>query len=195
MTDSDVDLKKVHSIIFITRRADVVPPVAKLSPEFAAAVFMLGESIETSAGDPTMAGRAIRVVGTNPFIVGSEAEEGNIFLSILRQNPGIQCYMMNTGNVGTKQGNLGEKIQVRDSVGIIEMIARDEIKWKEDSFWGYQVPEEVPGIDYARFELDNYYQPSETQVLQEALRKERIDWLERFKDLDPAIIDAIRGGA
>ena len=31
---------------------------------------MLGESIETSAGDPTKAGQAKREVGTNPFIVG-----------------------------------------------------------------------------------------------------------------------------
>ncbi len=193
-TDTDVDLKQVQAIVFIVRRRDVVPPVARLNPAFGAAAFMLGESIETSAGDPTMAGRAIRVVGTNPFIVGSEAEEGNIFLSILRQNPAIKCYMMNTGNVGATEGTAGENITVRDSVKIIEMIARDQIKWHPDPFWGYEVPEEVPGIDYARFDLRNFYQPEEIQTLEEALRKERIEWLERFEELDPAIIDAIRGG-
>jgi len=193
-TSSDIDMPRVDSIVFITRRRDVVPPVARLSPEFAAAAFMLGESIETSAGDPTSAGRAIRVVGTNPFIVGSEAEEGNIFLSILRSNPHIKCYMMNTGNVGATEGLAGENITVRDSVRIIEMIARDEIRWKEDPFWGYEVPEEVPGMDYQRFELRNFYQPDEIQSLQLALRNERLEWLQRFEDLDPAIIDAIRGG-
>jgi phosphoenolpyruvate carboxykinase (ATP) len=194
-TDTSVDLQEVKAIVFITRRRDVVPPVARLNPEFAAAAFMLGESIETSAGDPTMAGRAIRVVGTNPFIVGSEAEEGNIFLSILKKNPQIRCYMMNTGNVGATEGNAGENITVRDSVRIIEMIARDRIKWKEDPFWGYEIPEEVPGMDFARFDLRNFYQPSEIQALEEALRKERIEWMERFEELDPSIIDAIRGGA
>ncbi len=84
---------------------------------------------------------------------------------------------------------------MRDSVRIIEMIARDRIKWKEDPFWGYEVPEEVPGMDFARFDLRNFYQPSEIQALEEALRKERIEWMERFEDLDPSIIDAIRGSA
>lgn len=193
-TDDNIDLPSVHNIVFITRREDVVPPVARLSPEFGAAAFMLGESIETSAGDPTMAGRAIRVVGTNPFIVGSEAEEGNIFLSILRRNPEIQCYMINTGRMGATEGLAGENITVRDSVKIIEMIARDEIRWKEDAFWGYEVPEEIPGMEYARFELKNFYQPAEIDSLKEALRKERVEWLERFEGLDPDIINAIRGG-
>lgn len=193
-TDGSIDLPRVRNIVFITRRTDVVPPVARLSPEFGAAAFMLGESIETSAGDPTMAGRAIRVVGTNPFIVGSEAEEGNIFLSILRNNPDIRCYMMNTGNVGATEGSAGEKITVRDSVKIVEMIARDEIRWKEDAFWGYEVPEEVPGINYERFELENFYQPDEIDSLKGALRKERLEWLQRFEDLDPDIINAVRGG-
>jgi phosphoenolpyruvate carboxykinase (ATP) len=193
-TDDQIDLSKVHNIVFITRRRDVVPPVARLSPEFGAAAFMLGESIETSAGDPTMAGRAIRVVGTNPFIVGSEAEEGNIFLSILRKNPDVRCYMMNTGRVGATEGSSGENITVRDSVKIIEMIARDEITWKEDAFWGYEVPEEVPGMDYGRFELGNFYQRSEIDSLKESLRGERLEWMERFDGLDEDILNAIRGG-
>jgi phosphoenolpyruvate carboxykinase (ATP) len=193
-TDDQIDLPKVHNIVFITRRQDVVPPIAKLSPEFGAAAFMLGESIETSAGDPTMAGRAIRVVGTNPFIVGSEAEEGNIFLSIIRRNPDINCYLMNTGRVGATEGLAGENISIRDSVKIIEMIARDEIKWTENAFWGYEVPEEIPGMDYARFDLNNFYQPNEIYPQKEALRNERIEWLERFEGLDPDIVNALRGG-
>jgi phosphoenolpyruvate carboxykinase (ATP) len=193
-TDDQIDLPHVNNIVFITRREDVVPPVARLSPEFGAAAFMLGESIETSAGDPTMAGRAIRVVGTNPFIVGSEAEEGNVFLSILRNNPDIQCYMINTGRMGATEGLAGENISVRDSVKIIEMIGRDEIKWVKNEFWGYEVPEEMPGMDCSRFDLMNFYQPSEKSSLKEALRKERIEWLERFEGLDPVIVNAIRGG-
>ncbi len=192
-TDGSIDLPRVKNIVFITRRNDVVPPIARLSTEFGAAAFMLGESIETSAGDPTMAGRAIRVVGTNPFIVGSEAEEGNIFLSILRKNPDIRCYMMNTGSVGATEGSAGEKIAVRDSVKIIEMIARDRIRWKEDPFWGYEVPEEVPELNYERFDLSNFYQPDEIASLEGALRKERLEWLQRFEDLDPEIIEAVKG--
>ncbi|GAH23189.1 unnamed protein product, partial [marine sediment metagenome] len=159
-TDDTIDLEKVNFVIFITRRSDILPPVARLSPEWAAAAFMLGESVETSAGDPTQAGKALRVVGTNPFIVGSEEEEGNTFLSILRNNPDIQCFLLNTGKVGG--ADRGQKITVKDSVKIVEMLARGEITWQEDDYWGYEVPVRIPGIDLVRFDLGCYY--SEEQI-------------------------------
>ena len=52
-TGDGIDLPKANKIVFITRRNDVVPVCARLTAEQAAAYFMLGESIETSAGDPT----------------------------------------------------------------------------------------------------------------------------------------------
>jgi len=186
-TDGSIDIEKVHNIVFITRHYHTVPPVMKLSPEWGAAAFMLGESIETSAGDPTQAGKSKRVVGTNPFIVGSEADEGNIFLNLLRKNPDIQCYLLNTGWVGGD--HRGVKISVKDSARIIEMIARDAIKWKQDPFWGYEVPDEIPGLDMDRFELENFYPPDEIERANHELREERREWLAAFDDLDPAIVN------
>jgi phosphoenolpyruvate carboxykinase (ATP) len=188
-TDGSVDLDTVHNIIFITRHFHIVPPVMKLSPEWGAAAFMLGESVETSAGDPTQAGKSKRVVGTNPFIVGSEADEGNIFLDVLRKNPTIQCYLLNTGWVGGE--HRGVKISVKDSARIIEMIARDTITWKPDEFWAYEVPEEVPGLDMERFDPQNFYPADEIDRANRELRDERRDWLQGFKDLDPNIVDAL----
>ncbi len=101
-TDDSVDLDRVDMIFFITRRETIVPPVARLSTEQAAAFFMLGESILTSAADPTKAGQSVREVGTNPFIVGPKGEEGNIFYTILKDNPHIQCFLLNTGGFGGK---------------------------------------------------------------------------------------------
>lgn len=86
--------------MFITRRNTIVPIVSKLTPEQAAA-FMLGESIETTASDPCRAGESVRVVGTNPFIIGDETKEGHIFYRLLKRNGDkIQCYLLNTGGVG-----------------------------------------------------------------------------------------------
>ena len=188
-TDNKVDVDNVNNIIFITRRNDVVPPVARLNAEQGAAAFMLGESIETSAGDPTQAGKPLRVVGTNPFIVGSEAEEGNIFLDILRRNPSIRCYIMNTGRVGGDQR--GEKITIRDSVKIIENIARGTISWKKDPYWGHDVPESMPDLDMERFNLLNPYTKDRVIELNDGLRDERMEWISRFDDLDPDIIKSI----
>jgi len=188
-TDDQIDLEKVDFVIFITRRPDILPPAMRLSPEWAAAAFMLGESVETSAGDPAEAGKLRRVVGTNPFIIGSEAEEGNTFLSILRNNPGIRCFTLNTGMVGGAAR--GQKITVKDSVKILEMIARNEIVWKKDEFWGYDVPVQIPGIDLNRFNLDNYYSKEQIQKLSEDLKQQRLEWLSQFKRLDKDILKAI----
>ena len=189
-TDNQVDLGKVDFIIFITRRHDILPPIVRLSQEWAAAAFMLGESVETSAGDPAEAGKSLRVVGTNPFIVGSLAEEGNMFLHILRENPDIQCFILNTGNVGGMVR--GQKITIKDSVKIIEMIARDKIKWGKDDFWGYEVPLEIPGVELARFDLKNYYSDDQVEQLSDQLKRERLSWLSQFPGLNQDIMVAIK---
>jgi len=188
-TDQSIDIETTHNMVFITRHYHIVPPVMKLSPEWGAAAFMLGESVETSAGDPTQAGKPKRVVGTNPFIVGNEADEGNIFLNTLRRNPGMECYLLNTGWVGGE--HRGVKISVKDSARIIEAIARGTITWKPDEFWGYEVPEHVPGLDMARFDPDNFYAPDEIDRANRELRDERRRWLASFNDLDPSIANAL----
>ena len=188
-TDGEIDLEKVDYMVFITRHYDIMPPVVRLSPEWAATAFMLGESIETSAGDPTQAGKALRVVGTNPFIVGEEEEEGNILISLLRNNPGIQCFILNTGKVGGE--DRGQKITHKDSLKILEMIARDKIVWKKDEFWGYEVPAHIPEVDLSRFDLSNYYTEEQVQKLSEDLKRERLEWLSQFHGLGSEIINAL----
>ena len=183
-TDDKIDLPNLSILVFITRRDDVVPPIAKLTPLQAAAFFVLGESIETSAGDPTQAGKSKRVVGTNPFIVGSEAEEGNIFYDIIKGLPNLQCFVMNTGHIG---GPTGEKITVKDSTEIIKQIAKDKMSWTKDPFWGYLVPSNIEGIDYSRFDLKKFYTESEILDLNKKLLEERVEWLNKFPDLNPDI--------
>ena len=189
-TDKQVDLGKVDFIIFITRRHDILPPIIRLNQEWAAAAFMLGESVETSAGDPAEAGKSRRVVGTNPFIIGSLAKEGNMFLHILKENPDIQCFLLNTGHVGGM--DRGQKITIKDSVKIMEMIAKDRITWGKDDFWGYEVPLEIPGVELDRFDLKNYYSDSQIEEVSEQLKRERLNWLAQFPSLSLDIMQAIK---
>jgi phosphoenolpyruvate carboxykinase (ATP) len=194
-TGDGIDLPKANKIVFITRRNDIVPVCARLTPEEAAAYFMLGESIETSAGDPTKAGQAKREVGTNPFIVGPEAEEGNRLLSILRENPDMQAYILNTGSIGAdeKKNDPGEKITIRVSTEIMKQIAKEGIRWERDEDWGYEVPVDVPGIDLERYTPETRYSDEEYSARVARLRAERREWLAKFPGLDPAIPDAIEG--
>jgi phosphoenolpyruvate carboxykinase (ATP) len=189
-TDDEIDLPKVDYMVFITRRYDIMPPVVRLTPEWAAAAFMLGESVETSAGDPSQAGKSLRVVGTNPFIVGSHEEEGNAFLRILRHIPDVQCFILNTGKVGGT--DRGQKITVFDSAKILEMLARDNIIWEKDEFWGYDVPVKIPGVDLNRFDLGNFYSKAQIRELSEDLKRERLEWLARFPGLDTDITSVIK---
>ncbi|MHB8156436.1 MAG: phosphoenolpyruvate carboxykinase (ATP) [Desulfocucumaceae bacterium] len=190
-TNGDIDLKKAHRIIFITRRNDIVPPVAKLTPRQGAAYFMLGESIETSAGDPAMAGQSKREVGTNPFIVGPEAEEGNRLLDILNNNPDMECFLLNTGSVGVGLGSPGSKITIGISTGILRAIASGSISWKDDPDWGYLVPDKIPGIDLRPYSPELYYNPGEYRQLVNKLRRERIEWLSKYQGLKREIIETI----
>jgi phosphoenolpyruvate carboxykinase (ATP) len=146
--------------------------------------------VETSAGDPSQAGKSLRVVGTNPFIVGSHEEEGNTFLRILRHNPEIQCFILNTGKVGGI--DRGQKITVLDSVKILEMLARDEISWCRDEFWGYEVPVKIPGVELSRFDLSNFYSKEQIEQRSEDLKRERLEWLARFPNLDKDIISVLK---
>jgi hypothetical protein len=54
------------------------------------------------------------------------------------------------------------------------MIARDKIVWKKDDFWGYEVPEYIPGLDISRFDLNNYYPQEKIISLSNSLKKK--DW-------------------
>ncbi|MFH1285806.1 MAG: phosphoenolpyruvate carboxykinase (ATP) [Candidatus Micrarchaeota archaeon] len=154
--ENSIDLEYVDAIFFITRRNSIIPAITKLvSPEQAAAFFVLGESVHSSAStsDPNKIGQSIRCVGTNPFIVGSEAEEGNIFLEMIesinseRQKAGkqeLEIYLLNTGSVGAvSPQDKGIKLTIEDSVNSIKAIAKGGVEWVLDEQWGYMVPKEL----------------------------------------------------
>ncbi|MGZ8662661.1 MAG: phosphoenolpyruvate carboxykinase (ATP), partial [Actinomycetota bacterium] len=57
----------VDYLLILNRNQDIIPSVARLDQEQAAAYFMLGETTGTSAGGAAEAGKFLRVPGTNPF--------------------------------------------------------------------------------------------------------------------------------
>jgi phosphoenolpyruvate carboxykinase (ATP) len=189
--DDSIDLDGLDIMVFITRRKTIVPPLARLSPAQAAAFFMLGESVETSAGDPAQAGKPLRVVGTNPFIIGPFDEEGNRFMEILEANRGVGCYLMNTGSFGAGPGKEGIKITVYDSARMLAEVARGAVRWKSDPDWGYDVASRCGDLDMGRFEPSAHYPAGEYSALTEALRNERREWLAQFPGLRKEIREAI----
>ncbi|MFP4627096.1 MAG: phosphoenolpyruvate carboxykinase (ATP) [Natronomonas sp.] len=181
--DEDIDLERVDQVFFITRNP-VMPPVAKLAPEAAAAAFMLGESIETSAGDPSRAGESVRVVGTNPFIVGSKGEEGNRFRNLVEALD-VDCFVLNTGCLGASSKDIG----VEDTVRLLCEIARGSVVWHEDDATGLTIPRSVPGMDIDAFAVSDHVNEYERKLRE--LRSDRRDYLSEFEALDDQIADAV----
>ena len=179
--DPEIDLGRVDQVFFITRNP-TMPPVARLSPEGAAAAFMLGESIQTSAGDPSKAGESIRVVGTNPFIVGSAGAEGNRFRDLVTDLE-VECFVLNTGRLGTAD------IGVETSVTLLREIARGTVEWTTDEATGLTVPSHVPGMEIEEFAVADRVTDHERRLRE--LREERRAYLAEFADLDRTIEGAV----
>jgi len=193
-------------IFFNTRRNTVVPILQEVtSPEQAAGYFMLGESVETMAGDPSKAGRSVRVVGTNPFIVGDEGKEGNMFYEFVKKyEHKIRCFIMNTGGIGEITDSSGKVVKKpnrpwKNGIGYItRAILRNNVVWSESPDYGTKVV--IGGVtdsqgnayDMEQFDLKAVYDDEKLNELILELNKERILYLEKFTSLDPKIISAMK---
>ncbi len=192
-------------LFFNTRRNTVVPILQELTAEQAAAAFMLGESIETAAGDPTMAGKSRRIVGTNPFIVGPPEEEGRLFYEFLcRHGSKIRCFLMNTGGVGELRDPSDPSKVVRQperpwksGIGFVtRAVFRGTALWAEDPDFGTRVlvggvtDEHGNPYDMERFDPRKLYDTATRERLVRGLRRERREYMEKFSGLDPGIAQA-----
>jgi phosphoenolpyruvate carboxykinase (ATP) len=190
-------------LVFITRRNTVQPIISKLNAEQAALAYMLGESVESSAGDPKKAGQSVRVVGTNPFIVGDEAAEGNwIYDFIKRHENKVQAYIVNTGGVGEIRERKPDgtthikrevtRIQIPETSAVFRAMVRGKIDWVEEPYFGSLVPREVEGCDLQKYDPAEFYSAQELTDQVNQLKRERREYLEQYPGLNPAIVAACK---
>jgi len=187
-------------LFFITRRNTVLPMVSRLTPEQSALTYILGESVESSAGDPRRAGESVRVVGTNPFIVGDEAAEGNWMYEFLRSHPNVQSYLINTGGVGEIREKQPDgpsrvkrevmRIQIPETSALFRSVVRGSVKWRKEPYFGMEAAEEIEGVDIRKFDPASFYSQEEIDRYVDELKRERREYLEQFSGLAPAIIKA-----
>lgn len=187
-TSGRIDLDKVDCLLFNMRRYDT-PPIGRLvSPEQAAAYFMLGESTITSADDPSRVGQAKRVVGFDPFVIDNPHINGNRLLGILRDNPATRCYLLNTGRIGGKEG---ANITVEATTTAIREAMRETLEWRYDDILGYEIPKSLPVPQGEELDPYRWYSREEYASMIGDLRKERREHLQQFKGLAPEIIDGV----
>jgi phosphoenolpyruvate carboxykinase (ATP) len=184
-------------LLILNRNENIIPGVARLDSEHAAAYFMLGETQGTSAGGKDEMGKALRVPGTNPFFPLRHEQQGNRFLELHRSRP-FEAYLMNTGRVGGPEGSSNsKKLTIEYSSAIVKAIAEGTITWTRDSDFGYEVAQGVPGIDdievlqpkrlYERTGRSDDY-----RALVQRVKQERVAALQKYPGLDQEIVAAIR---
>ena len=191
------DLPPASYILLLNRNENLIPAVAKLKRDQAAAYFMLGETKGTSAGGAAEAGKSLRVPGTNPFFFDNDALMGNRFLELLETMPDVVVYLMNTGRVGGTDGDdRSKKVKIRHSSAVVRGIVEESITWEEDPDFGYFIAADLPDFDdpellrprelYERQgRMDEYGQIVAT------LKADRHEYIQTFPGLDPSIVAAL----
>jgi phosphoenolpyruvate carboxykinase (ATP) len=184
-------------LLILNRNDNIIPGVARLDSEHAAAYFMLGETQGTSAGGKDEMGKPLRVPGTNPFFPLRHELQGNRFLELHQSRP-FEVYLLNTGRVGGPDGSPNsKKLTIEYSSAIVKAIAEGTISWTMDSDFGYEVAQSVPGIDdievlqprrlYERTGRGDVY-----RALVQRLKQERVAELQKYPGLEKEIVAAVR---
>jgi phosphoenolpyruvate carboxykinase (ATP) len=185
----------VDYLLILNRNENIIPAVAKLDQEQAAAYFMLGETTGTSAGGASEEGKFLRVPGTNPFFPLPHGLQGNRLLELLATHP-IETYLLNTGRVGGKDGDeRSTKVKIPHTSACVEGIAEQTIVFEEDPDFRYQLATEVPGFDDPELLrpallYERQGRIEEYREIVERLKVERVEHLQRFTELSEDIIKA-----
>jgi phosphoenolpyruvate carboxykinase (ATP) len=184
-------------LLILNRNENIVPGVARLDREQAAAYFMLGETTGTSAGGKDEEGKFLRVPGTNPFFPRDMADMGNRMLDLLDGHE-MKVFVLNTGRIGGGDGDeRGKKVKIPHSSAIVQAIVEDTIEWEQDRDFGYEVAASLPGIDdveilQPRRLYERQGRLDEYNAMVERMKTERRDYLMSFRGLDEAIVKSIR---
>jgi phosphoenolpyruvate carboxykinase (ATP) len=186
----------VDYLLILNRNENIIPGVAKLNQEQAAAYFMLGETTGTAAGGASEAGKFLRVPGTNPFFPLPHGFQGNRLLELLATHP-IQAYLLNTGRVGGKDGDdRSKKLKIPHTSACVKGIAEGTIEWTDDPDFRYQVAASVPEIDdpellQPKRLYERQGRADEYSALVDRLKSERVERLQEFPELSEEIIKAV----
>jgi len=190
------ELTTVNQFLILNRNENVIPAVARLNREQAAAYFMLGETKGTSAGGKEEDGKFLRVPGTNPFFPLRHEMQGNRFLELM-DTCDFEVFLLNTGRIGGGEDDPNsKKVSIPVSSAVVKAIAEGTITWETDPDFGYEVASAVPGIDdtdflQPRLMYERQGRSDEYAKIVARLKEERREFLYQWKGLKPEIVAAV----
>ncbi|HEX2069789.1 MAG TPA: phosphoenolpyruvate carboxykinase (ATP), partial [Actinomycetota bacterium] len=121
--------------------------------------------------------------------------QGNRFLELLESHP-MEVFLLNTGRVGGREDDQrSKKVKIPHSSAIVKAIAEQTIKWTGDPEFGYEVADDVPGIDDAellqpRRLYERQGRVEEYDAFVERFKRERLETLSKYTDLSEEIVRA-----
>ncbi len=159
---------------FITRRNTIMPFAQELTAEQGVLSYLWGESTHSYASNPEKAGDSVRIVGTDPFIIGSRGRKvnrfHNIVTSLMDKYPGKVKFMMyNTGGVGEiieeyeENGETKKKLvrkTDRVPLNIMAAIQRGDLRGVntyEKGLLGTKSIKTVEGRELPEYDVTNFY--------------------------------------
>ncbi len=172
-----IDVDKVDNLVIITR-GPLIPAISKLTQEQAVALMILGQAMESSAGDPTQAGKIRSEFFYDPFVAGDLAEHANIFYEIIKGLPHLNYYLLNTGGIG--EGVPYKDIKLEFTMGILDSLLRGGLEDWIDSPTGFQVPKAIRIVDDIYVHPEKLYSRTEFEEKQRALTRIRYEAVEKI---------------
>ena len=174
---SFVDVEHVDNLILITR-GPLIPAICKLTHEQAVALMVLGQAMESSAGDPTQAGKIRSEFFYDPFMVGDPAKHANIFYDITRGIPHMNYYLLNTGGIGEDEHYLDIRLEI--TMGILDSLLRGGLEDWVDSPAGFKVPGAIRVVDDIFLHPEKLFSQSDFEEKQRELNRIRHEAVEKI---------------
>ncbi len=174
-----VDVDKIDNLILITR-GPLIPAISKLTREQAAALMVLGQAMESSAGDPTLAGKIRSEFFYDPFVAGNLAEHANIFYEIIKGIPHLNYYLLNTGGIG--EGERYKDIRLEFTMAILDSLLRGGLEDWVDSPTGFKVPSAIRYVDDIYLHPEKLCSKTEFAEKQRELNRTRYESVKKLGD-------------
>ncbi len=178
-TSPYIDVDKIDNLIIITR-GPAIPAISKLTREQAVALMVLGQAMESSAGDPTKAGLIKSEFFYDPFIAGDKAEHANLFYEIVKNIPDMNFYLINTGGVGEITHYNYKDITVGHTLSILDSLLRGGLEDWVDSPTGFKVPAAIRAVDDVMVHPERLYSRAEFEENQKKLNHMRYVTVEKI---------------
>jgi ATP-dependent phosphoenolpyruvate carboxykinase len=134
--------ERPSAVILLVRNQNVLPAVARLDRETAAAVYVAALEGSAAATPP-----ALRRLGANPLLPLSAVAQGARLLELLVRHH-VETYVLNTGRVGGPSDRAGSRdITPRHSAAIVAALLGGGIQWDHETSLGCDVARGVPGLE------------------------------------------------